>query len=291
MPPQKPRPQPPLVCHGHERPIVELSYSPVTPDGYFLTSASKDGLPMLRNGSTGDWIGTFQGHKGAVWSCILNDSATVAATASADFSARVWDALSGKELHNFAHPHIVRTLQFMHHSNKLLTAGWPKLMRLYDLERPEAEPQIVEGVPDNVRCASLHPEDKVLLTSYIDKPGISVWDLRTAQIVSSMAAPSKVTSIEVQPDGSRFLTADGHEAKGRIAAGGEDLWVHLHDYDSGVEIECNKGHHGPVHCVRFAPGGESYASGSEDGTIRIWSTDWSLKDNPDPDGFPLPNGS
>lgn len=31
----------PLVCHGHSRPVVDLFYSPITPDGFFLISASK----------------------------------------------------------------------------------------------------------------------------------------------------------------------------------------------------------------------------------------------------------
>lgn len=96
-----------------------------------------------------------------------------------------------------------------------------------------------------------------------------VWDLRTKQIVKTLETPKIVTSIEVMPDSSYIVTADGNEAKfwdgsslalkkaflqsfavesatfcpekSRFAIGGEDMWVHLHDYVTGEEVECNKG--------------------------------------------------
>ena len=80
---------PPLVAAGHTRPVTHLSFSPIQDDGKFvMVSSCKDGNPMLREW-TGDWIGTFLGHKGAVWSTKLSPDASRAASGSADFTACV----------------------------------------------------------------------------------------------------------------------------------------------------------------------------------------------------------
>lgn len=294
--------QQPAVCHGHSRPIVEVNYSRVTPDGYFLVSASKDGQPMLRDGPTGDWIGTFQGHKGCVWSCTLDPQAVLTATASADFSAKLWDALTGLEKASFQHKHIVRTCCFSSDSQRLVTGGMEKVVRIFDVERTDAAPQMFPEGPSGIRNVLLLQRDQLAVTSWADKPGIGVWDVRSGSCVNNMATEHPVSSFDLTFDGRILTTTDGHTirfwdtaslmpikqhnvqypveaasfcpTRRRFAAGGGDMWVRLHDWETGAELECNKGHHGPVHTIRFGPEGKEYASGSEDGTIRIWQTDW-----------------
>jgi hypothetical protein len=77
----------PLVAPGHTRPVTHLSFSSLQDDQtYMLISSCKDGSPMLREW-TGDWIGTFIGHKGAVWSSKISRDTSKAASGSADFTA------------------------------------------------------------------------------------------------------------------------------------------------------------------------------------------------------------
>jgi len=128
----------PIVCPGHTRPLAELQYvsnTNNTADGpkTFLLSACHDKMPMIRDGGTGDWIGTWMGHKGAVWSCQIDPTGNLAATASGDYSARVWDAITGQSLVELPHKHIVKTCVFSPNSQRLATGGKEASLRIYEL--------------------------------------------------------------------------------------------------------------------------------------------------------------
>ncbi|XP_011301387.1 serine-threonine kinase receptor-associated protein [Fopius arisanus] len=291
--------QTPLTCSGHTRPVVHLAFSDVTDSGYYLISACKDGKPMLRQGDTGDWIGTFEGHKGAVWGVALNREATRAASGAADFNAKVWDAIKGEEIHSFQHNHIVKSVSFSTDSHHLCTGSNEKLLRIFDLNKPEAAPQKFSGHTSFIKHVTFFDHDKSLVSCADDKT-LRVWDRSSGLETRRLDFPAIPSSMEVSKDGSIITTTHAnivtfwnshdltkireftiptqvnsvslHPDRTMFVCGGEDLKMYKFDYTSGAEIESFKGHFGPVHCVRFSPDGELYASGSEDGTLRLWQT-------------------
>jgi len=256
----------------------------------------------------------------------MDETGSLAATASGDFSARLWDAVTGQSLLELPHSHIVKTCVFSPSSKRLATGGKEALLRVYDLPKlllnknkdnsgdgggkPAPSLQIKQDSPitklawlsdTELLCACQNGKIYLWNTAAEAPPSAPVHTFDTQE-------PAEIRDMEVRvvsPSGTRILTVAAgskvyffdtstyallksytmpvhfkeeggctlHPSGTKFVAGGSDLWVRVFDFETGAELECHKGHHGPIRCVRYSPDGKSYASGSEDGTIRLWKTD------------------
>lgn len=101
---------------------------------------------------------------------------------------------------------------------------------------------------------------------FFECPASSTGVPRVTQPLKTFRLPREAASAAANVTARRFVTG-----------GGGDTWVRVYDLDGGneegkelEEIEIGKGHHGPVWTACFSPDGKLYATGSEDGTVKLW---------------------
>lgn len=287
------------VCSGHSRPVVHITYSPVVDDSFWFVSSCLDGKPHLRNGQTGDWVGTFEGHKGAVWMSSFNKDATRLMTASGDYSSKLWNALDGTDLCTWTHPHCVKSVDWFDQNgvSHALTGCMDKKIRLYDINNPQNEPvTTIEGHSAAIKTVLFEKNSADIAISAASDNTVKRWDLRSGQCTNVYEAPD-LNSLEYSKANDFLVVASKNAVtllspidlsmgmqypfleevecaamapNGQLFALGSKLKVKEFERSSGNELQVHRGHHGPVFTIRYSPDSLTYASGSEDGMVRIW---------------------
>lgn len=227
---------------------------------------------MMRDATSGDWIGTFAGHKGAVWSCQLDQSGSLAATASGDFSVQVWDAITGQSLWQFPHKHIVKTCHFTPNSKRLATGGHEGLVRVYDLTAAPKKLDPAE-IPQSTTAKIVISKctwwtDEILLT------GSSDGKIRFWSIPENQPLPTEPSSI-LETEGAEIRDMELVRLPNN---GGDILTVAAGDKVYFFELHSKKMLHAykmPIHFrdeggASLHPQGTKFVAGGSDLWVRVF---------------------
>lgn len=287
----------PIMCPGHSRRISDLSFSYIIDQQAYLISSSIDYLPMIRYAHTGDWIGTFSGHKGAVWMARLNSEAKLVVTASADYTAKLWDAITGENIYTWPTHHNVKASIFSQCDKYAYIGGHSKKLEIFDLNDYNKPPQVCaeQGVVQSITNCQ---DENLIITSTHDE-SLRIWDRRTLQIAKKIPISAKISDVRSTLDKSTIVccadqyihlfdaskldlivkmkmpkpiecAAYSTVAQKIVVASSGDSVIRVYDSNTQQQTATYRGHHGEVTCLDVSPFGDTFASGADDATIRIW---------------------
>jgi len=204
----------PLLLKGHERPLTQVKFNR---EGDLLFTTAKDKRPTVWRADTGERLGTYNGHNGAVWGADMTYDSSRLLTGSADNSAMLWDTASGKRLHQWTHKSPVRAIAFSP-GDSIVTAATAKLMgqqaQIYfyrhaaDMASVDPEPVMVLGGLEATATRVLwHPTSTFLITVGEDA-AVKKWDAETGTLLETVRLHKKgINDAQWSSTGEQFVTA------------------------------------------------------------------------------------
>jgi WD40 repeat protein/tRNA A-37 threonylcarbamoyl transferase component Bud32 len=239
---------------GHVAPLNAVA---VSPDGRTLASAGEDRVVKLWDLASRRVVHSLTAHTATVCGLAFSPDGRVLASGSRDGTIVLWDVSGGTELralHGDADSFL--RVQFRPDGRTVAAGGQGGLVRLWDAASgKEGEP--LDWHTGVVRCVA-YSRDGTLLASGGEDRTVCLHDLGHGS-TRIFKAPAGVNDLAFSPDG-RTLAAVGDAS---------DAAVRLWDVETGVETTL-PGHTRRVAALAFAPSAPLLATGSDDGTVRLW---------------------
>jgi WD40 repeat protein len=200
---------------------------------------------------------TLLGHRGTITAVSYSLDGTKILTASADRTARIWDARTGAQLTPpLEHDAAVDSAAFSPDGKQVVTGSAESKVRIWDAAsgKPASAPLNLNGA---VVCVSFSPDGKMIAAG-TDDGKLRTWNAVTGEPVSPVVIyHEEVYGITFSQDGAQLLTATG------------DRKAEFLDARTGQRLR-RMPHGNIVFTARFSPDEKLIVTASGDSTARIW---------------------
>ena len=300
---------PPKIIKGHENAVTSIN---VSPNGRLIGTSSLDRTVRLWDAQTGKAIRVLRGHKDEVYEAAFSPNNERLASSSYDGRVLVWDVASGKLQWTLKIDGWSTSLDFSADNRHLAVGSQDKNVIIFDMQtgKPlrtiETKNPVYETAfsPDGrylatgyrsieirdlqtnqvvktlrqtgVTSLAFSPDSRLLASGSGDKSA-RIWNVETGEQLKKLETDTPIfwqlssgdRTVKLRmPVASVAFSPDS-----KLLAMGTGRAIHLWEVSTGNQVQTLEGHTESVTGITFLPGGNSLASSSLDGTVRVWS-DW-----------------